>query len=189
MNGTLRTSEKSSPARGTWIEILMQTGITHGPLVVPRKGDVDRNIDAGTLTANIIRSSPARGTWIEIRSTPVSGRQSSSSPARGTWIEIHPAQCTYHTSPVVPRKGDVDRNIKCALGLADRFLSSPARGTWIEMRSTRTSKCRCGPSSPARGTWIEIVNGLKSIYEVYVVPRKGDVDRNESAYRLLESPK
>ena len=33
----------SSPARGTWIEISQQIEATGDKLVVPRKGDVDRN--------------------------------------------------------------------------------------------------------------------------------------------------
>ena len=61
-----RRASVSSPARGTWIEIEVMALNASANTVVPRKGDVDRNIDAGTLTANIIRSSPARGTWIEI---------------------------------------------------------------------------------------------------------------------------
>ena len=78
-----------------------------------------------------------------------------SSPARGTWIEIFPDTAACALSPVVPRKGDVDRNSSSALHSASRSASSPARGTWIEIR--RRLPCRCRPaSSPARGTWIEI---------------------------------
>ena len=36
------------------------------PQVVPRKGDVDRNIGQQGMTGNVTGSSPARGTWIEI---------------------------------------------------------------------------------------------------------------------------
>ena len=33
-----------------------------------------------------------------------------SSPARGTWIEMGPAPAFLRMHPVIPRKGDVDRN-------------------------------------------------------------------------------
>ena len=56
---------------------------------------------------------------------------------------------------VVPRKGDVDRNMTTAMKTNQSGLSSPARGTWIEI------------------SWVGISSEVHS-----VVPRKGDVDRN-----------
>ena len=58
-------------------------------------------------------------------------------------------------STVVPRKGDVDRNVKMPSGNGLTTASSPARGTWIEMQ------------------FIASVG-----FPIAVVPRKGDVDRN-----------
>ena len=83
-----------------------------------------------------------------------------SSPARGTWIEIQlvlAGNTALHQ--VVPRKGDVDRNLRQPLPHIYRNVSSPARGTWIEIPPDK-----------------------KSIQKTHVVPRKGDVDRN-----MLES--
>ena len=57
-------------------------------LVVPRKGDVDRN--------------RRRNALLSIGNP--------SSPARGTWIEMSNASLTCWLNSVVPRKGDVDRN-------------------------------------------------------------------------------
>ena len=37
-----------------------------GIVVVPRKGDVDRNLEMIGFDQADIRSSPARGTWIEM---------------------------------------------------------------------------------------------------------------------------
>ena len=56
-----------------------------------------------------------------------------SSPARGTWIEMGMPQPLRIFDYVVPRKGDVDRNMLTAVALHGKELSSPARGTWIEM--------------------------------------------------------
>ena len=105
------TKRKSSPARGTWIEIR------------PRS----------VAACRASRSSPARGTWIEINEAPTNSRITNvvprkgdvdrnraelnpyrkareSSPARGTWIEISVTRNQSQISSVVPRKGDVDRN-------------------------------------------------------------------------------
>ena len=58
---------KSSPARGTWIEIRDGAKHKHETAgVVPRKGDVDRNHHHLILQCGLSLSSPARGTWIEI---------------------------------------------------------------------------------------------------------------------------
>ena len=123
----------SSPARGTWIEILAGSRWKTRGLVVPRKGDVDRNVrgrapncalwvvprkgdvDRNTLDemqyADSPQSSPARGTWIEIRTDTTKEQTRRSSPARGTWIEIW-----WWKSKIIARQ------------------SSPARGTWIEIQ-------------------------------------------------------
>ena len=79
--------------------------------VVPRKGDVDRNFDDRKLKLLRGESSPARGTWIEIFLHGGNLRKGrTSSPARGTWIEMPSWSTAAAASPVVPRKGDVDRN-------------------------------------------------------------------------------
>ena len=56
-----------------------------------------------------------------------------SSPARGTWIEIAEAIKQLLKPGVVPRKGDVDRNLPPDVALSCTHVSSPARGTWIEI--------------------------------------------------------
>ena len=37
---------------------------------------------------------------------------------------------------VVPRKGDVDRNLGMGMAGSQKAVSSPARGTWIEINPT-----------------------------------------------------
>ena len=80
-------------------------------LVVPRKGDVDRNRKKRPHNQPLQSSSPARGTWIEIKIVGKEVVMLESSPARGTWIEmiLNATSCTIPL--VVPRKGDVDRNV------------------------------------------------------------------------------
>ena len=41
---------------------------------------------------------------------------------------------SWETAPVVPRKGDVDRNMRADEEYRLGVLSSPARGTWIEIK-------------------------------------------------------
>ena len=62
--------ERSPPARGAWIEMLMD----------------------GWEYGSVLESPPARGAWIEICGTPpISYRPTLSPPARGAWIEIRKA--------------------------------------------------------------------------------------------------
>ena len=126
----------SSPARGTWIEMHLNAHKSTG----------------------VIPSSPARGTWIEIMlypPPPACGPLSS--PARGTWIEIAAGWRDARGCRVVPRKGDVDRNIFHAVNGHGGAGSSPARGTWIEIQGRESKVYGNDGSSPARGTWIEHV--------------------------------
>ena len=206
-NGWTQGRGKSSPARGTWIEISasphfcqqrrvvprkgdVDRNITSLPgqavaWVVPRKGDVDRNVSVSSLTVQLSPSSPARGTWIEIiDSSSHATKRVMSSPARGTWIEM--LICRRQTST---------------------RASSPARGTWIEIRKPLPARLRESVvprkgdvdrnkqhirfdahdfgSSPARGTWIEIPLPTGRPHHRAVVPRKGDVDRNKSVAMVL----
>ena len=82
--------------------------ITPGGVVVPRKGDVDRN--------RLLTQPP--DIW------------QPSSPARGTWIEIMVNFTQVHITDVVPRKGDVDRNIDVQLdeGLQESRPPQGGRG-------------------------------------------------------------
>ena len=54
------------PARGTWIEITLALLQPAKPLDVPRKGNVDRNINSSEENKYDFATFPARGTWIEI---------------------------------------------------------------------------------------------------------------------------
>ena len=58
---------RSSPIRGTWVEMPPAAGITaHRAPVVPHTGDVGRNEIVPEHEMFIRRSSPIRGTWVEI---------------------------------------------------------------------------------------------------------------------------
>ena len=175
----------SSPARGTWIEIAAGWRDARGCRVVPRKGDVDRNIFHAVNGHGGAGSSPARGTWIEIqgRESKVYGNDGSS-PARGTWIEIIISSFYAPVRPVVPRKGDVDRNTKTSTcrrtkrvvprkGDVDRNCAAqdylvrdlcvvPRKGDVDRNAVTDLQHRHTWRSSPARGTWIEITRRWKS---------------------------
>ena len=99
-------SGKSSPARGTWIEIGGRRMHDSGAHVVPRKGDVDRNYSDGSYHGATDLSSPARGTWIEI-----------------LWKRRKAA-----VLPVVPRKGDVDRNMSFPSSYLEKYCRPPQGG-------------------------------------------------------------
>ena len=179
----------SSPARGTWIEMVWPTLPSLMPRVVPRKGDVDRNISVKTVLFLTKKSSPARGTWIEIRlqhdfvrvkmSSPARGTwiemwitsacwppATRSSPARGTWIEISRWVSCGLVALVVPRKGDVDRNMKVTLEDLQKIIVVPRKGD-VDRNS---------------------VGNFRPRKAQVVVPRKGDVDRNRLAVLLRSSP-
>ena len=149
-------NKQSLPARGAWIEIVMQDIIapkflgrsphgerglkymkyvewgTHGS----RSPHGERGLKCYTTPPDSAdrRSLPARGAWIEI-SFPHSASviQLPSLPARGAWIEINPQHI---------KKG--------------RKKSLPARGAWIEMYSWLYRRLDWLWSLPARGAWIEI---------------------------------
>ncbi len=77
---------RSSPARGTWVEIGLQENHSFAPST----------------------SSPARGTWVEIQLDSV-GKVvvCVSSPARGTWVEMATLTPNPVNTGVVSRTGDV----------------------------------------------------------------------------------
>ena len=126
---------RSSPIRGTWIEI---------PWLV-EYGDIRR------------RSSPIRGTWIEIEAVVQYYYEVSAVVPHTGDVDrnYQPSYFIVANPLVVPHTGDVDRNQKAVAQVKPTVPSSPIRGTWIEI-------CRLPPqvrralSSPIRGTWIEI---------------------------------
>ena len=61
-----RLTQRSSPSRGTWIEISGALSLSAAGSVVPLAGDVDRNIKVTSPCHDAAKSSPSRGTWIEI---------------------------------------------------------------------------------------------------------------------------
>ena len=153
--------------------------------VVPRKGDVDRNkLWCAYSPAGLVV------------------------PRKGDVDRNHELRLAFRFRPVVPRKGDVDRNRMCLTWCTICAASSPARGTWIEMLSSRTfanqpssSPARgtwieipcvhfgaaSGLSSPARGTWIEMPLPTQILDRWPVVPRKGDVDRNNNLLNSIRN--
>ena len=172
-----KNRKSSSPARGTWIEIEKRNHRRPDKLVVPRKGDVDRNYCNAQNHKHYGWSSPARGTWIEINLNFLLIETRFVVPRKGDVDRNFCSHINRLSMHVVPRKGDVDRNYMMLTWGERIILSSPARGTWIEIFIRRESPGK-EKSSPARGTWIEIF--LKKIADkaTWVVPRKGDVDRN-----------
>ena len=100
----------SSPARGTWIEIVYPGGIVIGNTVVPRKGDVDRNSVAVSVGDHVTVVPRKGDVDRNVFTAPNTAKSETSSPARGTWIEILICMSSIWTGWVVPRKGDVDRN-------------------------------------------------------------------------------
>ena len=95
----------SSPARGTWIEIITQSAITDTRLVVPRKGDVDRNVQY-ELLYELFAVVPRKGDVDRNLGMGMAGSQKAvSSPARGTWIEINPTHWMSLPEPRRPPQG------------------------------------------------------------------------------------
>ena len=171
----IKRISSSSPARGTWVEILILTlwscwiprcRLPHGGRGLKYFSMLTGEGEKG--------SSPARGTWVEIvvaiavalildGRLPHGGRGlkfgwgngnglgGRSSPARGTWVEM-----SWRTILPGPRR------------------SSPARGTWVEILSSGQAGGRVW-SSPARGTWVEINQTMHGQAQAEVVSRTGDV--------------
>ena len=103
-------------------------------MVVPRKGDVDRNSWGTAACDKGLFVVPRKGDVDRNMAFLVIERcEVTSSPARGTWIEIRIAALASSVRVVVPRKGDVDRNMAFLLIERCEVTSSPARGTWIEI--------------------------------------------------------
>ena len=149
-----RGRQRSSPARGTWIEI--QFARHQAPYCAsgrpPHGGRGLKCPWHGLLPGGGGRP-PHGGRGLKLPECLLRPDQRLSSPARGTWIEI----VRPRSAPEPPRS------------------SSPARGTWIEISCAMC--CRAwSRSSPARGTWIEITMLRQALPRPPVVPRTGDVD-------------
>ena len=99
---------RSSPSRGTWIEIVMRQPFDEGsPRSSPSRGtwiEMPSRMHPGGTEM----SSPSRGTWIEMYLWPCPAWPAPSSPSRGTWIEIVSLCAQYGNRLVVPLTGDVD---------------------------------------------------------------------------------
>ena len=126
--------------------------------VVPRKGDVDRNI---IWRSRICRATP-------------------SSPRKGDVDRNTFCRLPSDLYAVVPRKGDVDRNYTANGWTQGRGKSSPARGTWIEI-SASPHFCQQRRVVPRKGDVDRNITSLPGQAVAWVVPRKGDVDRNSAA--------
>ena len=155
-------------------------------IVVPRKGDVDRNFLIFIKHSRTIRSSPARGTWIEISATYTATAQPYVVPRKGDVDRNISFLKTSIATTVVPRKGDVDRN---SADLKTSFITPvvPRKGDVDRNDAALDTLGSVGASSPARGTWIEILRGPGIQPCGTVVPRKGDVDRNMIGRSKLDS--
>ena len=125
-------------------------------MVVPRKGDVDRNLFAILVNRTIITSSPARGTWIEMPLRASACFFACVVPRKG---DVDRNADTLHVTTqtvVVPRKGDVDRNEYAAEHRYSMIIVVPRKGD-VDRNVESMLVCRSNErSSPARGTWIEI---------------------------------
>ena len=95
---------------------------------VPRKGNVDRNLENGIRDA-ASQDVPRKGN-VDRNSSP----------------KTNP----YSRDPDVPRKGNVDRNAEPAEDAKSGVMTFPARGTWIEIKvknrkgATRKRRSPCG---------------------------------------------
>ena len=127
---TAASCRRSSPIRGTWIEIMI-------------------------IVMSIIRigSSPIRGTWIEIRLPCCTWAARTVVPHTGD-VDRNCVPNRFSQSDfVVPHTGDVDRNTN-KMGVAHgKLASSPIRGTWIEIVNIDFSAlcCVCRPPYGGRG--------------------------------------
>ena len=106
-----------------------------------------------------------------------------SSPARGTWIEMLGTYEVPENTDVVPRKGDVDRNITAHFPKILQKGVVPRKGDVDRNMPKAVCMVMLAVSSPARGTWIEMGMVAERVAVHFVVPRKGDVDRNCELHR------
>ena len=102
----------SSPARGTWIEIVSQKSGSAGlPTVVPRKGDVDRNRPLHLVNNRDIFVVPRKGD-VDRNFEGVGEvlQREYVVPRKGDVDRNFLLFADVGVERVVPRKGDVDRN-------------------------------------------------------------------------------
>ena len=76
-------NEKSLPARGAWIEIILAWFGSREHPVAPREGSVDRNILDLVFFGFGVQSLPARGAWIEMKKWSLIFSASESRSPRG----------------------------------------------------------------------------------------------------------
>ena len=80
----------SHPARGAWIEIIVDTPLAAGSRWShPARGawiEMFNLLKSDNML--VVLSHPARGAWIEISGIENTDRTGKSHPARGAWIEI-----------------------------------------------------------------------------------------------------
>ncbi len=149
---TSRLTKVSSPARGTWVEIHQRPPENHHRQGRPPHGGRGLKCQDDQYNTGARGSSPARGTWVEMDAITGCSPMLASSPARGTWVEISGSLHFGHETTGRPPHG--------GRGLKSGHKTVSDRRHW---------------SSPARGTWVEIGEIVKSPERVNVVPRTGDV--------------
>ncbi len=147
-------TQRSLPARGAWIEILIE--------------DFDNFYD---------KSLPARGAWIEIiYNSFFAGQVVRRSPRGERGLKLANMNITFDDCCRSPRG---ERGLKSRKGKSRRSArnpSLPARGAWIEIVYVRACWLSEIPSLPARGAWIEIPIYVFIIFLPIVAPREGSVD-------------
>ena len=167
---------KSSPPRGTWIEIVVHfCGYTSAKRRPPHGGRGLKCNSILTLALRSLSRPPHGGRGLKLAVLLSVVRFLASSPPRGTWIEIASTSFGWPWSRSRPPHGG--RGLKLSPVFDNMYLdtSSPPRGTWIEMLIINDF-FRDQKSSPPRGTWIEIQELFVNSLAIRVVPPTGDVD-------------
>ena len=151
--GPVKTS-KSSPARGTWVEMEKIQGRSEDKdSRLPHGGRGLKSAYVVRPLLHLARRLPHGGRGLKsLIKSPVENLQMSS-PARGTWVEIAP-----EAQKRIPSPGRLPHG-----GRGLKYPLPP------QTRCSRTS-------SPARGTWVEIVISCETVPHAHpVVSRTGDV--------------
>ena len=166
----------SHPARGAWIEILLDMkDHARSRLSHPARGawiEIPRRQTARTACA---RSHPARGAWIEMHAAPFAHGCAVSHPARGAWIEMPPPAKA--KNPAAGRTPQGVRGLKFHWDAEQRrnFRRTPqgVRGLKYVVAVVAVVAMQ---SHPARGAWIEMLMRSCLSWSALVAPRKGCVD-------------
>ena len=172
-----RTTYKSLPSRGAWIEIKIKDGSPRTSSSRSPRGERGLKLRLILGRRKLVKSLPSRGAWIEIIIHYGHIRTLLMSlPSRGAWIEIqiHLDRRRKHAR----RSPRGERGLKFFDYIISqiRQLSLPSRGAWIEMICARLILTTQKRRSPRGERGLKLNMPLCSSELYHVAPLAGSVD-------------